>query len=259
MEAAVSVAQLAGVLDAYEAIVRRDLERVMELLGEDPVVQTRVETHSGTDAVGHMFAEAFATEFSHQQEALLIDGPRIVVLGKISLVGPSTGIQTEQEILEVWSFDESGHVRMRVTDRDEGLRETDLERRAARAADVYESFEALNRGDFEGATELLHPDVELDRGEQSLESETIKGIEELERFMEPDVFENQQMEVQQIIDAGDRALVCFIFRARGAGSGIELANRSYQVATLRDEKVARLEMLQDRGEALKLLLSPPPD
>ncbi|MEX0992399.1 MAG: nuclear transport factor 2 family protein [Solirubrobacterales bacterium] len=258
MAPGLSVTDLRRVLDAYEAIGRRDLDGVMAVLGENPTIQTQIETHDGVDAVGHMFAEAFATEFVHEQQALLIDGARVVVLSRIGLVGWSSGIQAEQEIVEVWSVDGRGSIGMRVMDREEGLRETGLEERAARVATVYESFEVLNRGDFQGASNLwlLHPDIELHRGETSLETEPVRGIEELERFMEPDVFESQYLEPRQVIDAGDRAVISLTFRVRAAGSGIELENRGYQVATLRGGRVVRLEIFQDRDAALDMLFEP---
>ena len=49
-----------------------------------------------------------------------------------------------------------------------------------------------------------------------------------------------QVEVEDIVEAGDRVLVTVHQRAKGKGSAIEVEIRSFNVYTFRDGKVTRM-------------------
>jgi ketosteroid isomerase-like protein len=51
-------------------------------------------------------------------------------------------------------------------------------------------------------------------------------------------------------DAGDRVVATVRFRARGRGSGIEVDARLYDVFTLRDGKIVRMDQFTEQSEAL---------
>jgi ketosteroid isomerase-like protein len=51
-------------------------------------------------------------------------------------------------------------------------------------------------------------------------------------------------------DAGDRVVATVRFRARGRGSGIEVDGRLYDVFTLCDGKIVRMDQFTEQSEAL---------
>jgi ketosteroid isomerase-like protein len=101
-------------------------------------------------------------------------------------------------------------------------------------------YDAYNRGDYEAATEWVHPDVvfvSLSPGQM-----VYRGAEALRTWMEPDAFESQWTEPLEFEIAGNRALIRQRTKARGAGSGIELELESWAVWTFDDDgTVTRLE------------------
>ena len=98
---------------------------------------------------------------------------------------------------------------------------------------------AFNAGDFDGAMEIAHPEIEYaGPGGQAL----IKGADAVRAWMEPDAFESQQIELQEVRFAGDRALVHTRARNRAAGSGIEMEIEVWAVWTFEEDRVIRLEV-----------------
>ena len=96
--------------------------------------------------------------------------------------------------------------------------------------------DAFNRGDFEAAVQLAHPDIELVRaGGQS----SIKGVAALREWMEPDAIEEQRVEPLDFRVKGDKVLVRAHVTGRGAGSGIEMDAVAYAVWTLDDHGLVK--------------------
>lgn len=56
---------------------------------------------------------------------------------------------------------------------------------------------------------------------------------------------------EEFADLGDRVVVTVRFRMRGRGSGIEVDARLYDVFTLRDGKIVRMDQFAERSEALE--------
>jgi ketosteroid isomerase-like protein len=56
---------------------------------------------------------------------------------------------------------------------------------------------------------------------------------------------------EEFADAGDRVVATVRFRARGRASGIEVDGRLYDVFTLHDGKIVRMDQFTERSEALK--------
>jgi ketosteroid isomerase-like protein len=57
--------------------------------------------------------------------------------------------------------------------------------------------------------------------------------------------------VEEVTGVGDRVFVMAHFRGRGRASGAEVAGRHFEVYTVRDRKVIRVEEFSERGEALQ--------
>lgn len=97
------------------------------------------------------------------------------------------------------------------------------------------TYEAFNRGDFDTAIQIAHPEVEfVPPGGQS----PLRGSEALRAWMEPDALEDQRIEPIEFRINGNRVLVRQHTLARGAGSGIELDLENWAVWTLDDDGLA---------------------
>jgi ketosteroid isomerase-like protein len=64
-------------------------------------------------------------------------------------------------------------------------------------------------------------------------------------------FDDLRVTVEEIIDAGDRVVLVAHHQGRGRGSGIEVDARFYEVYTLREGKVSRVDEYTEREPALE--------
>ena len=56
---------------------------------------------------------------------------------------------------------------------------------------------------------------------------------------------------EEFVDAGDQVVVATLLRGRGRGSGIEVEAHFYDVYTVRDGKIVRMDEFTSRAEALE--------
>lgn len=115
---------------------------------------------------------------------------------------------------------------------------------------VRRAYEAFNRGDFDTAIELAHPEIEfIPPGDQA----PLRGADAMRAWMEPDAFESQQLEPRELRVQGNKVLVRQHARARGAGSGIEIELETWVVWTLNDDGLAtRVEAFLPHQDAQAL-------
>jgi hypothetical protein len=108
-------------------------------------------------------------------------------------------------------------------------------------------YEAFNRGDFDAAIAGAHPEIEyVPPGGQS----SLRGAEAVRGWMEPDAFEENQVEPLEFSIHDNKVLVRQHATARGAGSGIALDMEIWAVWTLNDDGLAtRLEVYLPHQEA----------
>ena len=64
-------------------------------------------------------------------------------------------------------------------------------------------------------------------------------------------WEELEVTIEEIIDAGDRVILAAHHRGRGRGSGITIDARYYEVYTLLKGKIVRIDEYADRAEALE--------
>ena len=64
-------------------------------------------------------------------------------------------------------------------------------------------------------------------------------------------WESYGMEVERVIDTGDRVVSLFRIRAVGVGSGVPVERGDGMVWKFRDGKLARLDYFNDQGQALE--------
>jgi hypothetical protein len=120
-----------------------------------------------------------------------------------------------------------------------------------------ENVEIVRRwvGAFEHDTdtfrELMHPTIEWAPFEANhTVFHGVEGAEEV-RTGWLDAWAEHQIEIEEIIDAGDDVVVVMHLVGRGKGSGIEIDVRLYPHIKLRDGKAVYVFEHQDRAEALK--------
>ena len=112
------------------------------------------------------------------------------------------------------------------------------------------AYEAFNRGEADAVLHLLADDVELQPPPDSLEPETRIGREAFSEYLAPNLFAEQSAEPDEFIEKGDRVLVIVRVRARGAGSGVELADTVFHLWTIKDGRALRVEIHVDPEPAL---------
>jgi ketosteroid isomerase-like protein len=112
---------------------------------------------------------------------------------------------------------------------------------------IRAGYDAFNRGDFDEAVALMHPDVEyIPVGGQA----PIRGRAAVRAWMEPSAWDQQSIEPLDITVAGNKILMLSHTRARGAGSGIEMEVEAWTVWTIDgDLLVTRIETYQPHEEA----------
>jgi ketosteroid isomerase-like protein len=108
-------------------------------------------------------------------------------------------------------------------------------------------YEAFNRGDYDAATGVAHPEIEFVR---AMGQPPLHGANALREWMRPDALREQQIEALEFRVNANRVLVRQRSQARGAGSGIEVDVDFWSVWTLNDDGLAtRLEFYLEDQEA----------
>jgi ketosteroid isomerase-like protein len=111
--------------------------------------------------------------------------------------------------------------------------------------------QAFNGQDHDRLLGMLTEDVEWKRvdGLPDLADQVLVGREAVRAFLKPEVFDRAHFEVLEVVEEDDTALVHGAFRARGAGSGVELDIETYVVYRLRDGLACRVENWRRREDA----------
>ena len=124
---------------------------------------------------------------------------------------------------------------------------------------VRRVFEAFNQGDLETVLEALDPQIEW-HVPPMLPEQTVyhghRGVRDLWRSLR-DSFDDFELAIEDMAEAGDRVMVLACAQGRGKGSGIEVRTPSFGwVWTLRAGKALRLDVYPNRAEALQALDAP---
>jgi ketosteroid isomerase-like protein len=118
---------------------------------------------------------------------------------------------------------------------------------------VQRALQAWNRRDLDGALADMHPRAEVDWSEsRGLQRGVFRGREQIKHFYEEwlDVFDQVDIEPQDLLDAGEHVVVPNRSFARGR-QGVAVTTNSIQVFSMREGKIVRLRLYQDRNTALK--------
>ena len=113
---------------------------------------------------------------------------------------------------------------------------------------VRAMLEDYLRGDYEAALPAFADDVEVVTSlERYYGPEGV--VEEAERWEE--MWTDYRFEVEDLVDCGDKVVLLYHQSGRSKTSGVVLEERAGWVYTLREGKIARVEMFQDRELALQ--------
>jgi len=120
---------------------------------------------------------------------------------------------------------------------------------------VRQIYAAWARGEFDGPTELLDPEIEYVNPADAVEPGIRRGLPEfrgaIERLFEG--WATWEMEPERFEGLEDRVAVVVRYRARGRTSGVEIAGRESVLWTLRNAKVVRYEWFGQETAALEAL------
>ena len=99
----------------------------------------------------------------------------------------------------------------------------------------------------------LHPDIEVFDHDIPDARNPYRGASGFDEWLSDfaSAWDRFEMEIERLIDAGDRVVSLFRLRAVGAGSGAAVERRDGIVWTYRDDKLFRVEYFNDQDEALE--------
>ena len=114
---------------------------------------------------------------------------------------------------------------------------------------VREAWDAYSRSDYDRVAGFHDPQIVV----VTLEDGTLHGNDDVlanyKRWNE--AWERAETTLEEVIGHGDRVFVTVRFHGRGRASGVEVETRFYEVYTLRDGKVLRIDEYERRAEARK--------
>jgi ketosteroid isomerase-like protein len=113
--------------------------------------------------------------------------------------------------------------------------------------------DAFNRRDLDSAVEELDPEVELHEWPAAPGARTYRGHDGVRMALDSwfEAWEWMQVEIEDIVETGDRALVTLHQRAKGKGSAVEVEIRSFNVYTFRVGNVIRIQLFTEPEPALE--------
>jgi uncharacterized protein len=115
--------------------------------------------------------------------------------------------------------------------------------------------EAFAGGDVETVFALVSPEIEWDfaQADTWLEEQVYRGYEAITEFFGKWLgeWDDYRFELEEVIDAGDKAVAVIRDEGRGKSSGIKLERRHAEVWTFCSGKVVRIEPFDDKAGALE--------
>jgi uncharacterized protein len=117
---------------------------------------------------------------------------------------------------------------------------------------VRRAYDAFARGDADALRSLIAPDIEWRTTPNVPFLGTYHGIDDFFRGMNEwtESFDEITTDVEEIVDAGEHAVVGHRMHGRGRDSGVEVDLAIWQVVTVRDGRLARMHDYNTREEAL---------
>jgi ketosteroid isomerase-like protein len=113
---------------------------------------------------------------------------------------------------------------------------------------VRRLFDAVEAEDWEAALGAFDAEVEWSPTEGTYHGP--EGVmNSLAEWVEP--WEEHHIEAEEFTEAGARVLAVIHLTGRGAGSGMEIDQRFFQIYEVHGEKIVRMDEFVTRAEALE--------
>jgi ketosteroid isomerase-like protein len=114
-------------------------------------------------------------------------------------------------------------------------------------------MDAYAAGDTDTLFALCDPDVELVEWPDTPDSRTFHGYDgALEAFRSwGEAWEWLRSDIEEIVEVGERVLVRCHTRAKGKGSTVEVESGTYNVFTIKEGRVARIQFFTQKDPALR--------
>jgi ketosteroid isomerase-like protein len=113
---------------------------------------------------------------------------------------------------------------------------------------VRDMLDDYVRGHYEAALPAFAQEVEVVTALERFHGPA-GVVEEAKRWDE--MWSDYRFEVQDLVDAGDKVVLLYRQVGKAKESGVEVEERAAWVYTLREGKIARVEMFQDRETGLR--------
>ena len=114
---------------------------------------------------------------------------------------------------------------------------------------VREVYDAYSRGDYARVGGFHDPHIVVVTLEDGVVYGNDAALANYERWNE--AWEWTETTVEEVIGHGNQVFLAARFQARGRGSGVEIDTRIYEVFTLRDGKIVRIDEFTEREKALE--------
>jgi uncharacterized protein len=120
-------------------------------------------------------------------------------------------------------------------------------------------YEAIRDRDYDAGFALLADDFEWHEPAQAFHGGTHTGFEEIRQRLETqlEVFDEFTIEPEEFRVEGERIAVSVRQRARGGMSGAAVEIRIGHLWTVRNDRIARLDVFAARDDALRALENAP--
>ena len=118
---------------------------------------------------------------------------------------------------------------------------------------IRRAFDAVDRGDLDAVAAELAPEFEyVATGDVVGIEGAYHGVQGFRQFLEWfwAEFDEPNVEIRRLIDAGDEVLTWVTFRGQGTQSGVATSLDLWHVWTLRDGRAVRGRAFRSREEAL---------
>jgi uncharacterized protein len=117
---------------------------------------------------------------------------------------------------------------------------------------VRRMYEAFRRGDAEAALDSLDSDVVMDATHR-VDGRIGRGHDQVSSILREwlGTWEEWSEEIEEVRDLGDVVLVVSSQHGRGRGSGVEMEHRFAMLYEVRNDKVVRWTIYNDREQALE--------
>ena len=118
---------------------------------------------------------------------------------------------------------------------------------------VRAAYEAVERGDIDEATSLIHPEIEFHTYVRSPEAGVYRGRDAVKKYNEVlfDQFESIRFEIEDLVDAGERVVITTTQHAVPKGGQAEMSVQVCEVWTVREGLLAERHSYSTREQALE--------